>query len=422
MIFNKKQNIFILLSGFFICSCGLQIGEMAPDVPKYQLSSRSGNCSQINYKKVFMDYFFTSQPSSETVSQAFGCISDKIREFRDLMGHEVLNKQQVVNVLNQDFIQKNNIKSIIDNILAPEYFYNYLSIKDSLIQLVNLKLNRDYLRADWICEVKPSDKHIISKKEVGRLINFLGNLSELFFSVEESAQIVFEEFFEKRSISKLDMQNSNTVLTEFSGFLSDHLFEVFPSYSQFLKNQIAESHKAMAKETMYVDEFNYTMKGGDRKIFLKEVMAPLLEVLNMPPSEKTEIDFQNVKYMMLNIYIMRAFFQVYDLNQDFRLSSQELKSLSCLVTPLVSVLISSELKKEWEIIQDIYNPTALSHYIINYQRIPSESVTESNFWGFWWFRIRHSSDRLNSMSYTEVSRLISMLFSEFFNKIQFEEL
>ena len=150
-------------------------------------------------------------------------------------------------------------------------------------------------------------------------------------------------------------------------------------------------------------------------------MAPLLKVLYLSLDKENKISFQNVKYMTLNIYITQAFFQVYDLNQDFQLSSQELKSLSCLITPLMSVLIPPELKKEWDFIQRIYSPMAISHYIINYQKIPSGDLMESDFWHFWWFRIWRDSEKLNRMSYLEVSRFTSLLFSELFNKIRFEE-
>ncbi|MCZ0932850.1 MAG: hypothetical protein OXJ52_06845 [Oligoflexia bacterium] len=420
MIFNKS--IFIFLSCFFIGSCGLRIGEVAPGAPDYYLSSQPTACSQLDYKKVFLNYFFINEPSSPKVNQALACISSKVKEFKSLISHEFLSKRQTVNILNQDFIQTSNIQPIVDNILNPEYFYDYVSIINNLIYLAKPDSNRNYLSADWSCQMTPDNKNIISKESADVLVSFLGDLSKLFSSAEEEAYIVFKNFFKKRSISKWDIQNSNEQLTEFGSFLSDRLSQSFPSYSQFLKTQIAESDKTSFKETMYVDEYGYGMVEQEKssKTPLRTAMTPLLETLNLPSSEEAEIRFRNVKNMMLNIYIMQAFFKVYDVNQDFRLSPQELKSLSCLMTPLVFILISPELKEEWKIIQNAYDPTAVSNYIINYQKFPSKNILDGNFWGFLWFRI-NKADELDSQSYTEVSQLVSLLFSLFFDKIQFEE-
>ena len=400
MIFKKTTVIF--LSCFFICSCGLQVGEVAPGVPYYYLPGPSNACSQLKYKQVFMDYFFTNKSSREKVSQALACISVKVKEFRNLIKHEFLNKQETFNILNQGFLQEGYMKPIVDNILNPDYFYNYVSIINNLFYLAQPNLKRDYLKADWICQIKPNDENIISKKSADILINFLEDLSQFFSSAEIDALNISKAFFRKRDIGNSDLQASSQTLIEFSSFLSDYLVEIFPSYAQFLKDQAQDNN-------------------------VHEAIAPLVKMLNLPHSSGDKVRPKNLKYMMLNIYIMKAFFKAYDLNQDFYLSSQELKSLSCLMTPLVSVLISPQLKERWEIIQKAYDPTAVSNYIINYQSFPPEDLTElkdifnSNFWRFWWFRIRNT-DELHGQSYIEVSQLTSMLFLEFFNKIQFEEL
>ena len=417
MIFNK--NIFIFFSCFFIGSCGLQIGEMAPGVPDYYLSSQPTVCSQLDYKKVFLNYFFINRSSVKKVNQALDCISAKVKEFKSLISHEFLSKQQTVNILKQDFVQKSNMKPIANNILNPEYFYDYVSIINNLIYLAKPDSNRAYLSSDWSCQITPNDKNIISKKSADVLINSLEGLSKLFYSVEEEAYIVFKKFFKKRLISKGELQTSNEKLTELSSFLSDRLSQSFPSYSQFLKTQMAESDKTSFEETMYLNEYGYG-RTKHHNTPLRKAMTPLLETLNLPSSKEAEIRFQNVKNMMLNIYIMQAFFKIYDLNQDFMLSHQELKSLSCLMTPLVSILISSNLKERWAIIQETYDPTVISNYIINYQKIPSTNIFDNEFWGFLWFRI-NEDDKLDSQSYTEVSQLVSLLFSQFFDKIHFEE-
>ena len=407
----------------------MQLGEPAPSAPDYYLSIKSGACSQLDYKQVFMDYFFTAESSN--ITQALSCISVKIREFRDLINHEFLNKSETVNVLNQDFIQTNNMKPIINNILDPKYFNDYIFMKNSLIQLMNSNFQRGYLSADSVCLADIDGEHIISKAEADILISFLADLSTFFSSVEESAQVVFQDFFKEKSIESLNIQKSNQKLTELSLFLSDRLSEEFPGYSQFLKSQIEEDRKLSSELMKMYDDLSYKLTPKEEELIqeafsVKTAVAPLLSSLNVSPEGDEKISVQNVKYMMLNIYIMKVFFQVYDLNQDFSLSPQELKSFSCLITPLISVLISPKLEERWKIIQDTYNPRAVSHYIINYQELPPEfnkfgSIWKRNSWRFLWYRVMPNSDKLDKLSYTEVSRLISLLFSEFFNKIQLEE-
>ena len=427
MFFNKY--IFIFLSCIFISSCGLQIGEVAPKEPGYYLSSSSGICSQLgDYKEVFLDYFFKDGRFGEKLSQALACISFKLKEMQSLIKHDQLNKQQTVNILNQDFIQKSYMNKVIDHILNPDYFYNYVSIKNNLVHLIQPDFKRAYLRADWICQINPNDDNIISKKSVDILLGFLGDLSELFSSVERDAYIIFEEFFTGRSISKSEFRTSQQALLEFSSFLSDYLVDRFPSYSEFLKNIIElEKVQAPSKVKEYKEELDHMKeeKEEEDKTPLKEAMAPLLSSFDLRFFNGNKIQPQNLKYMMLNIYIMQAFFKAYDLNKDFILSSQELQSLSCLMTPLVSIVVSSELKEEWEIIQTAYDPRVISNYIINYKRLPPieksfRAFLDSNTWRFLMFRMTRP-DELHSQSYTEISELISLLFLEFFNKIQFEK-
>ena len=423
MIFKKRA--VILLSCFFICSCGLQLGEVTPGAPEYYLSRSSNVCSQLNYKQVFMNYFFNNKPSRGKVSQALTCISIKVKEFRDLIKHEFLNKQETINILNQEFLQVGNMKPIVDNILKPDYFYDYVSITNNLFDLVQPNLKRNYLKADWICQIKSNDENIISKRSADILISVLEDLSQMFSSVEIDALNISKDFFIKKNIGKFELQTSSQALIEFSAFLSDYLIEILPSYAQFLKDQIDKTvGKQLFENTIYINEATFEInQQEDKDTALRAVMEPLLSLLDLPQSSGDKVRPKNLKYLLLNIYTMKAFFKAYDLNQDFYLSPQELKSLSCLMTPLVSVLVSPQLKEEWNIVQKAYDPRAIGNYIINYQNFPSQELDmlNSNFWRFLWFRIRKANE-LYGQSYIEVSRLFSLLFVEFFNKIQFEEL
>ena len=426
MFFNKW--IFIFASCFFISSCGLKIGEKAPGAPDYYFS-HSDACSKADdYKKIFLDYFFEEGVFGEKISQVFYCISLKVKRFKGLIKHDHLNKQQTVNILNQDFIQKSYIKKVVDNIFKPEYFDDYMSIKNNLIYLAQPEFKKAYLQKDRVCPTHQDDDNIVSKKSVDALVSALESFSELFSSAEKSAYIVFSEFFAKRSINKLELRESESALFEFSSFLSDYFSEIFPSYSHFLKKHIEKSRLQIADAQAKRFEDRLFFREGmeeKTKIALQLAMEPLLSLFDLPFLSGNEIKPQNLKYMMLNIYLMRAFFKAYDLNKDFILSSEELRPLSCLMTPLVSILASSELKEKWKIIQDIYDSKAVSNYIINYKRLPPveqsfKAFFDRNTWRFLFFRLTES-DELYDQSYTEASQLISMLFLEFLNKIQFEK-
>ena len=81
---------------------------------------------------------------------------------------------------------------------------------------------------------------------------------------------------------------------------------------------------------------------------INKTLQPLLDISQLPWPSSDELNVQNIKYIMLNIYIVQAFFSVYDLNQDSTLNSEELELLSCLITPLISVIVSKKLKDSWE--------------------------------------------------------------------------
>ena len=237
MFFNKQ--IFIFISCFFLISCGLEIGEKAPGAIDFNLPEQSGICSKLgDYKQVFLDYFLKDKPMGKKVSQALACISFKIKEIKSLIQHEYLNKGQVINILNQDFIKKSYMEKAVDNILDPDYFYNYLSIKHNLVNLVEPEVERDHLRADWICQINPNNDNIISKKSADILVNFLEQISELFFSAEEDAYYLFYDFFDDRFMGNFQLKMSQKDLIDFSSLLSDYLSDIFPSYSHFLKGEI----------------------------------------------------------------------------------------------------------------------------------------------------------------------------------------
>ena len=408
MIFNKFS--FMILAFLFLSACGLRLAEQAPPVPEYELEVLSETCSNLNYTESFRNYFLENHPlSSAKLTEALKCISFEIKTTKRLIRNEYLNKQDIVRLFDEGVIELgDNLRPNIYDVFNSEYFDDFLFIKNNLIQLIDPNFEKKVYHSNFVCQT-PQVERVISNPEADILEGFLKEeLSELFSVVEKDASNLFNDFFQKYSVSKSDLK-SDEKLIFFVYFLSNYFSETFPSYSQFLKKQIEDIQ-------YYEDTYFFS-----EEVLHKESILPLLGMLGLPfPSEV--ITAQNVKYMVLNIYLMQSLFKVYDLNEDFNLSSEELKPLSCMMVPLISYIISDRLRNEPDWVKNIYTYKPLSHYILRTQRIPTDKtdifgrkVSETDL-RLVWDRILVNPDKPYSLSYGEISRLVHTLFVEFFEQ------
>ena len=377
----------------------MEIGEEAPTIPKYKLDQNSGDCSSVDYKKEFSSYFLEEQEkdqtnnlSGERLSKALNCISSTIERNKNLINHENFDKRELINFLNQAFVKTKNMEPTIDHITNPDYFDDYIFIKDNIIYMIGEQKAGCFVKADKVYHSQ-NDAIIFSKQEVDVFVGFLKNLSDFFLKLEQSSYEVFERFFNKNDLdahllSKSQLNQSKAFQNQFISFLSNYFHKDFPEYSRFFDKNFSEIHYDFNKLQQRIDGYHSTRfqrrinkyhfakfqqkKNDYQSLKLRNsILQPLAIMAQLPPSFSDKLTVQNIKYIMLNIYIMRALFSVYDINQDSILSPKELKSLSCLITPLVSIIISPELKNEWKSVQNFYAPNAITNYIITHQEIPS---------------------------------------------------
>lgn len=425
MIFKKQERkLFLLFVFLFLSHCGLGIGEKSPPIPKYDPFANAGDCLKLDYEEEFSSYFLEEQDkgqkdnsNGERLRKALNCIGSTVTKAKDLIDHEHLEKQELVNLLNNKFIKTKNMERIINHITRTAYFDNYLFIKDTVIHLIGEKQEGRFVKTDEICKVQ-NDKIVLSKQEVDVFLNFLKNLSEFFLIIDKASYEVFEGFFKSNNLLlKSQLEESIVFKDDFVSFLSSYLSKDFPGYSKFINEHLV-LHDKFDKEKFHFYSSNDWVKFNQkRETYLKilqkryKALQPIFDMARLHSSSSDVLTVQNVKYMMLNIYIMKTLFSVYDTNQDFILNSQELESLSCLMTPLISNILLPTLKGERKFIQDMYSSKTIASYILNYQKIPGKADVS-----YFTYSLLLPED-LEPLSYPEVSRLISVLFSALFDNV-----
>ena len=200
---GKKLCVFLLPVLFFsLFHCGLEIGEKAPPIPVFNLLPSADYCSKISYKRAFADYFLAegeprAESRGEKLSKALGCVRRKITLNRDLLEQDSLDKRELTNLLNQDFIKTENMAGIIDEITHPDYFDSYIFIKDNMIHLISEHQADRFVQKN-IC-LKSAGETALSKQDVNALLELLKNLSDFFIILEEDSYTLFESFFNSPS-------------------------------------------------------------------------------------------------------------------------------------------------------------------------------------------------------------------------------
>ena len=410
MTFKRQNKLFVLVFIFLFSShCGLRIGEKAPPIPKYKLFPSAGYCSTLDYKAEFRAYFFEKPAenpaddlSGERWRKALKCIGLEITRVENLIYHEYFEKQELINLLNQNFVKRGNMEPIVNNIVNPSNFDDYIFIKDAIVHLIKERPDNTFIQADQICQKQWVNDIVFSKQEVDIFVDFLENLSHFFIIVERSSYELFEQFFKSHSLSsRSQLEDSDDFKVAFVSFLSDYLNKEFPAYSRFLD------------EKLFGTPFDFDWLNNYLKAQrAKEILNPLLDTAQLPLPFSDDLTVQNIRYMMLNIYITRAFFSVYDVNQDSILSPEELKPLSCIIVTLVSIIISPRMKNQWSAIQTLYDPRAIANYIIRYQEIPLDWDMD-----YIQYRLLENFEELESLSYIEVSRLVFIFLEKLFGKV-----
>ena len=270
------------------------------------------------------------------------------------------------------------------------------------------------------------EKLLCQKRKWNILINFLNDFSEFLLMVEKNSYEVFEQFFKNHPadphlLSRSQLKNSEYFKNHFISFLADYLEEDFTAYSLFLKNTLSRQREL--KQTFRRGSLRGHFMRNQKAKEIESILHPFLELAQWPVSSSNHLTVQNVKYMLLNVYITKAFFTIYDINKNSVLDPKELEALSCLLTPLASVIIPPLLEDKGLAAKHIFEPKEVASYIIKYQQTPPKNgwdlLKDLSFLKYRYFdseRYFESHDNFWKLSYTDVSRLVSVLLLELLNK------
>ncbi len=384
MNFKKWATPFLLISFFLLSHCGLKIGEKAPLVPEHRVSLQSGYCSQLIFQEELI-FYFSNQISEyqedddskrKRASKALRCVRAVIKEIKDRFKPEFLERQGLLNLFNLDFFEIENIKPIKDHITKPDHFDNYLSIKDHVLYLIKQWKVGGFAHRDQVCRPR-AGKGAISKSEANELEFFLEDILEFLLQLEVSAEEIFDDFFKKNKlVSKIQLNNFDK--KKFISFLYEYLSDDFPEYVKFLKS-----------------------KDSDK------ILQPSLDILQLSVSDSKDLTSEDVQHILLHIYMIRTVFSLYDADKNAVLDADELEALSCLINPVVSIVLSSILEDESEFVKSISSVEKVAGYILRYQEIPDKRDISYLFFSMC------LSIKLEPLSYGDISRLVSILFTYF---------
>ncbi len=222
--FFWRKPVFAAWSAPFIAGaaclsgCGW-LGE-TPHDPVYQFQTMDAACGAMDYKNAFRDVFReeSAAAASEAINGVFDCLIFKTRQYKNAIRGESLNKEQLKNLLNEEFIKTGNIAPAIDKITSPGYFDRFLNLKNIAMSLLGQQQasGGEGIRHRQICRDSGHKNSFIrmasaeqaaypaplpradslSKAEVDVFIQFLEDSRRFFLSLELASSLIFEELLQ----------------------------------------------------------------------------------------------------------------------------------------------------------------------------------------------------------------------------------
>lgn len=388
-----KRFFIILLTVLSLLHCGLEVGESPPSVSKYQFQFSENYCTKLNYKHIFVSYFFINKTyidnkniEDQSARQALICLKSILLNNIDLFKNESFKSPELINFISHKFMNFKNAQFIIDHIIHSKYFKTYILIKDHIIDFIGQESNNKPRKLDTLSH---KNEIIFSKYEVEVFANFLKRFGDFLFKVDHHSRIIFHSFFSQHQdqFNINNLHKSTRFNTKFLPFLSKYLKTDFPEYANHL------AHNLSKREQEYF-------------------LSSIAYMAHWPFLDSKKISIQNVKYIVLNIYIVQTLFKMYDRNKDFKISFKELQAVNKLILPLFSVLVDKHTQGKWGSIKKIYSAQAVLSYIIEYQNIPISKDDVSTYWhlDFLTYRFLKIFKKEPYLSYTDASQLISNIF------------
>ncbi|MBC6415246.1 MAG: hypothetical protein GDA46_02510 [Bdellovibrionales bacterium] len=422
MIFSRVRKKIFLGICFLFMSCGLKIGEKPPVIPVYKFQMNQNDlCSSLDYQEELIKYFFSSTKlNSHKLGQILECLSDQVSAVKDLFHNEYLTKEDIIIILENDWIDLGNLKPFLIKVLKSRRDEKILFFKKHFIQFISSNSKLD-LKAKDLCLISEriqknsenlisepkKNEALISKSDVDVFLNFLKEFYELLFFIEDKSKYLFRWFFYETSSDKEAFFDNKDKFRNFIFFLQDVYSEKFSNYSNFLRSH----SKAMSERYP---------RGYEK--FLEE-MIHITQSFDLSLEDET-VHVLDIKYMFIVIEAMRFFFQVYDLNQNSIIDSQELKPVSCLLEGLVFLFLPDLLKKleleepikkrgiEFAIKNNVLTTRDITRYMLNYQKIPDNEMDLEDIYNLF------VNEEIKSLSVREVSRLILLFFNIVIDEIE----
>ena len=380
--------------------CGLKWGEPSPSPSPYRQPSVGGVCEKLDYKTAFVSYFAPGNSSAnagESLSQALNCLSKITNESQAFFANESLNRGELIQLLQQDFVKTKATSPIVDHILSSEYNYldHYIEIKDSLINMIQAGSEGRALAEGAVCPAGGSDPSgtVFSKEEARVFADFLENLAVFAPRIEEEAQHLLDRLREGTGASHPLILNGESLrqklLPELLAlFKSDH-----PLSARFFEKSFSPLSSSPAGW------------GNERERLFRSLSR--MADLSSPSSNR--LNRQGIKYILLNIYITSALFPLYDRDGDGALSSEELRPLTCWTEQVVSLIVSPRLRDLPYVFHGLMSPQLISDYVLRHQKLPFLEDGSVN-WDYVSFSLTVRPIDDKSLSYAGMSDLISSLF------------
>ena len=452
MIFKRKF-LFLLSATLLFVSCGLDLGEESPSASSYRASLDSAFCRDLDYKKAFYSYFTRTEEdalkkegssSGKLWKQAIICVAKKIDELKSISKEESLNREELQLALKHDIVTRSGIAPAAQHINQAENFEHYLLLKTLLTQLIKEKKAGRFIGREFIERV---EEPVLTQVEMDFFADFLEEMSDFFIEVEQSSQEILEGFKENGLVSKSSIEESDELQIKFLSFLQEWLSEDFPEYANFLSanliepEEVHEEEEKAAREGLlspYLalnpaaltldDLFSPDSKKQEKLLHSQlrsEISRPFLSMMKLPSSPVNfsvdEITAQNIKYLLLNIYALQALFAIFDRDKNGKLSPDEQDFIYRTTHTIVSIVVPPHLKDQQRWVRWFSNPEDISYFIIQEQQLLHPTG------GFkpWTFRLKRSVSSKKpekTLSYTDVSCFVTLLFHLTYKSIMKEEL
>ena len=422
MFFNKK--FIICLSCFFLTSCGLKIHEDHYNTAELKINVKNyedPSCN-LNYEKFVKDFFTVKKYRYKVhrdIQNVFPCLIIKINQLKDLVRGESkdhLSYEEVKNALNDPIFKTEAVADVVDKISQPTTFSRVMAFKNVVITTASLSQTKGSVDSNEVCFDNKNKN--LSKKEIDIFTNFLKDLSEGFRKVQETTDSLYPavaKWLEEKQENHLIIQehifnNSN----EFISLLKNKLAPYFPDWDHYFSERQLLTQSQQKDNELFYSERQVFKPHPDFNSELNRVTESLskMSLLNDSISYKPFDLYTDVKFMVLNLYVVDVLMNIYDANNNSILEEEELKKASCLFVPFITIFSKQKHEGTMAAVTEwIMKPVNIFDYVLYHQSIPEG--TSEYLKGLLMEKMSHLIWS-RSISRADLTQITYVLFKHFF--------